>query len=136
MGYSSRTGFITSMGNWFTYQLREKKLNTPLGWVLMTIWGYAIAYTTTQVSYTLTAVLLLAVIGIFVLLVCLRYPLAGVYFTICFSSLYSLPGRMFNMASPIGILSEVFTYVLWIAVLGNPAPRKETPAVFWRNPIT
>lgn len=125
-----------SLGSWLTYHLKDKKLDTPLGWFLMTCWGFAIAYITTQVSYSLTAILLLSLIGIFVLLVCLRYPLAGLYFTIVFSSLYSMPGRLFNMPSPIGLLVEVFTYVLWIAILGRHTDYKDRAATFWKSPIT
>src|SRR5690349_24193387 len=124
------------ISNWLTYQLKEKKLNTPLGWILMAFWGFAIAYTTARLDYHLTSIFLLTVMGIYIFLVCLRHPLIGLYFTIAFSTLFALPGRMFYIASPVGILVEVFTYVLWIAVLGSTAPRKEDTTEFWKNPIT
>src|SRR5690349_3120185 len=109
------------ISGWFNYQFKEKKLNTPLGWILMVACGYFIATTTAAQDYETTSMIMLTVMGIFVLLLCLRHPLARLYITVAFSSLFALPGRMFYVASPIGILVEVFTYILWIAVLGSNA---------------
>jgi hypothetical protein len=80
--------------------------------------------------------ILLGVMGVFALVLCLRNPLAGFYITVCFSSLFALPGRMFYVASPIGILVEVFTYILWIAVLGSRTEEKEDTTAFWKDPVT
>jgi hypothetical protein len=43
---------------------------------------------------------------------------------------------MFYVASPIGILVEVFTYILWIAVLGSRTAQKEDTSAFWKHPVT
>jgi putative inorganic carbon (hco3(-)) transporter len=124
------------ISGWFTHQFRDKKLNTPLGWILMAAWGYFIAYTTAAEDYQLTSMILLVIIGVFLLLLCLRHPLAGMYITIGFSCLFALPGRMFYIASPIGILVEVFTYILWIAVLGGNSKQKDDMTALWKHPIT
>jgi putative inorganic carbon (hco3(-)) transporter len=125
-----------AISGWFNYQFKEKKLNTPLGWILMIACGYFIASATAEEDFETTSMILLSVMGVFALLLCLRYPLAGLYITICLSSLFALPGRMFYVASPIGILVEVFTYILWIAVLGSNSTQKEEMTGFWRHPIT
>jgi putative inorganic carbon (HCO3(-)) transporter len=80
--------------------------------------------------------MLLVVGGVFILRICLRYPLFGLYFTSLFSSLFALPGRFFSIQSPIGILVEVFTYVLWIAVLRKSAQNRTNNYAFWASPVT
>jgi putative inorganic carbon (HCO3(-)) transporter len=124
-----------AIASWASYQFKDKKLNTPLGWFLMMLCGFGIAYTTARVDYSITGILVISIIGVYALLISLRYPLAGLYITVAFSTLFALPGRMFYIASPIGLLVEVFTYVLWIAVLGNHAAKRDTSG-FWKNPIT
>ena len=55
------------ISGWFTHQFKDKKLNTPLGWILMAAWGYFIAYTTAAEDYQLTSMILLIIMGVFVL---------------------------------------------------------------------
>jgi len=136
MSNYAKSNIKMSFTGWLKNQFVEKKFNSPLGFALMMIWGVAIAYVTSEIDYKVTAISAAVVIGVLIFMVCFRYPLFGLYFTIVFSCLFALPGRIFGVLSPIGILVEVFTYVLWLSVLGNYNIKKEKMAAFWRNPIT
>lgn len=130
-----KSNIFSSLSGWIRFHFSEKKFSTLLGLALLIVWGIAIVSITSEMN-PLTAVLLLVVIGIFILLVCLRYPLFGLYFTCLFSAFFALPGRFFDMQSPIGILVEVFTYVLWIAVLRKSVQARTDTSNLWRSPIT
>lgn len=126
----------TPLFEWLKYHFVEKKFITAFRLVLMIVWGFAIVYITNDINFTFLVVIASVAIGILILLVCLRYPLFGLYFTLVFSSLFALPGRFYNIQSPIGILVEVFTYVLWISVLANSKFHTEDTAAFRKHPIT
>ncbi|MEJ7766280.1 MAG: O-antigen ligase family protein [Chitinophagaceae bacterium] len=131
-----KPGFISSLTEWLHHRLSEKKFNTILGLSLVFIWGIAIAYISYETDQTLPAVLILLCTGIATLIICLKYPLMGLYFTSVFSTLFALPGRFFKIQSPVGILVEVFTYVLLFTVLQKSALKKESTTAFWNNAIS
>lgn len=135
MGNLTKSTILASVSEWIKYRFYEKKFSTLSGLALLIIWGISIVYFTQEIN-PLTVVLLLVAAGLFLLRICLRYPLFGLYFTSLFSSLFALPGRFFNMQSPVGILVEVFTYVLWIAVLRKSAQYRTNNYSFWSSQIT
>ncbi|MEO5996776.1 MAG: O-antigen ligase family protein [Chitinophagaceae bacterium] len=135
MAKLTKSTIFSSLSEWVTYHFYERKPSTLLGIALLVVWGLFIAYITYGIN-PITAVLSLVVIGVFILRICLRYPLSGLYFTSLFSAFFALPGRFFSMQSPIGILVEVFTYVLWVAVLRKSVQLQTDNSKFWNNKVT
>lgn len=131
-----KSNILTALSVWLKYQFFEKKFITAFRLVLMIVWGFAIFYITSEINHNFSVDIAMLAIGILVLIVCLRYPLFGLYFTLLFSSLFALPGRFYNIQSPVGILVEVFTYVLWISVLVDSKFHTEDTAAFRKHPIT
>lgn len=136
MGNLTKSGVTSSFVEWLNYRFTERKFNTLLGVGLIIIWGIVIAYIARQIDQSLPAVLLFVATGIVILIICLKNPLSGLYFTSVFSVFFALPGRFFHIQSPVGILVEVFTYVLLLAVLRMSALKKENTTGFWNNPIS
>lgn len=129
-------GILTSLSEWLNYRFSERKFNTLLGLAIVLIWSIAIVYISRQIDQGLPVVFLLLTVGIIIVIICLKYPLSGLYFTSVFSALFALPGRISHIQSPVGILVEVFTYVLLLAVLRTSMQKKENATVFWSNSIS
>ncbi len=126
------SSLVESVKNYFF----ERTFNKLLGVLFVIVWAFAIVYVSRQINSNLSALLLLVLTGIPALVVCLRYPVLGLYFCLLFSSLFAFPGRIFNILSPVGILVEVFTYMLWIAIIRKASVEKPDYPTFWKNSLT
>lgn len=135
MGNFFTSSFFASVSEWIKYHFYQKKFSTILGLFLLVAWGISIAYFTHEINPH-TIVFLLVITGVIILRICLRYPLFGLYFTSVFSSFFALPGRFFSIQSPVGILVEVFTAVLWLAALRKSAQYRTNNYSFWSSQAT
>ncbi len=121
------------VSRWFR---NERKFKSPLFIILLIFVVTGIGYHASRMNNQYTIVAIGLTVGILLFIACLRHPLFGMYFTILFSCTFALPGRFYNMVSPVGILVEIFTYALFVAVLRSNYPRDGDFSMFWRNPVT
>lgn len=93
-------------------------------------------YFTSKAHFALPVILLMAVCGCSIFYICLQSREFGLYFIILFSALFALPGRFLYLASPIGVLVELLTWVLWINVLRVESARERIFYIFRNNAIS
>ncbi len=60
----------------------------------------------------------------------------GLYLIVFFSSLFALPGRFLNIASPVGVIVELFTCGLWLNILRDQFSRKKVIHIFRNDAIS
>lgn len=136
MSNSPKLNFRSSVTEWVRNYFFERTFNKLLGVLFIAVWAFSIVYVAKENHSNLSALLLFVLIGIPLLVICMKYPIAGLYFCLLFSSFFALPGRLFNIISPVGILVEVFTYMLWIAIIRKESIAKPDNPGFWRNSMT
>lgn len=93
-------------------------------------------YFTTKAHFALPVILSMAVCGCSIFYICLQSREFGLYFIILFSALFALPGRFLYLASPIGVLVELLTWVLWLNVLRVESARERIFYIFRNNAIS
>ena len=95
-----------------------------------------IIYFTFKAHYPVPVIILAVVSGCFIFCTGLLSPEFGVYFILFFSSLFALPGRFLYLASPVGILVELLTWVLWINVMNVQSRRERIYYIFRNNAVS
>ena len=124
-----------SLGNWLKYHFLEKKLNTVFGFILLTLIGVCTAYATSiDLLIGLGMVVLFATI--LAIIIFLKYPYAGFYIMICFSSIVITLDRLIHLPFPFNVLLEPLTLLLFLGILRDYDLRKQVDRRFWTNPIT
>jgi putative inorganic carbon (HCO3(-)) transporter len=113
----------------------KRTIYTSSGIILLILAGIAISFLTSEINFTLTFVILATIASLAAIVACLKYPIFGVYFTILFSAVFAIPGRLLTIKSPIGILTEVFTYMLIASILGRSFNVRKESVYLLRSPI-
>ena len=93
-------------------------------------------YFTGKAHFALPVILFMAASGCAIFYICLQSLEFGLYFIILFSALFALPGRFLYLASPIGVLVELLTWVLWINILNVESARERIFYIFRNNAIS
>ena len=105
--------------NWLKDQFLEKKLNTVLGYFILSLLAIGCAYCTTLIDIK-TGVLYLGVfVVIFIVVLFIRNPYFGLFFTIIFSSLPSFSRIMPSTDFAFGSVTDVLAYLVFSASLLN-----------------
>lgn len=135
MSDSSKVNISPSLWEKLRLPAYKRTIYNSSGIILMIMAGIAIAFLTSEVNFTLTFVILATIGSLAIIIACLKYPIFGVYFTILFSAVFAIPGRVLTIKSPIGILTEVFTYLLIASILGRSFNVRKESMLLLRSPI-
>src|SRR5215467_7099861 len=125
-----------SFGNWLKYHFLEKKLNTFLGYFLLTLVAAASSYAISIVDYKIGPILIVLVASLLMLVAFFKYPYFGFYFLIILSAIAPTLEKLFMWPVPVGTFVDILTYLLLIVVLMNNDLRNSIDGRFWRNPIS
>jgi len=128
--------YTNSVLSWLQDQSVAKKMDSPLGWLIMAAVGVALAYAT-SIGEAVTAVIVcFCAVGVFIVILCLKKPMWGYYMVILISTFISLPDRLVHIPLPLGLLIEVLSYVVFFGVLAKQYRERINVGEFWRNPIS
>jgi putative inorganic carbon (hco3(-)) transporter len=125
-----------SVGRWLRYQFLGKKLNTPFGYLFLTVVALSLAYGVVAVDKFTGPIVLSVVAGFLLSIMIFQNPYFGFYFLIAFSSITVTIDRIIELPLPSGTLIEIYTYLLLLAVLLKFELKKNIDLRFWTNPIT
>ena len=104
--------------------------------LLLLICAGVMMYFTAKANFELPVILFMAVSGCSIFYICLQSREFGLYFIVLFSALFALPGRVLYLASPVGVLVELLTWVLWINILHVESARERIFYIFRNNAIS
>lgn|GEM_PF-224088 len=109
-----------------------------LGLVLLLVISIFISYVTVLVDVKIGVGIVVALFGIFVLFVCLTYPIVGYYSVIFISLFLAMPDRLIanNSFMFTGLIPEFLTYVVLLGVLTKKKYQLELKKGFWNQSIT
>ncbi len=126
----------SSIRSWLRYNFLTKKLNTPLGYILLGLIAILIAYTSAYVSYKLVFGLIVIFAGAVLAVASVLFPYFGFYWVMILSVLIFTPERLFGLFLPFGIVVEIYTYLTLLGVLTREYGKQQIQREFWRQPIT
>jgi putative inorganic carbon (HCO3(-)) transporter len=135
MSNSSKVNMAQTFWEKLRLPVYKQTIYNSSGIILMIMAGIAIAFLSGEVNYTLTFVIFATLSSLAIIIACLMYPIFGVYFTILFSAVFAIPGRILAIKSPIGILTEVFTYLLLASILGRSFNVRKESVLLLRSPV-
>jgi putative inorganic carbon (hco3(-)) transporter len=118
------------------YHFIEKKMNTVSGYLFLAVFALAIAYGTALIDYKIGLAFIALCFGIITLLVIMRWPYFGFYFTIAFASIVITIDRITQVPVPSGNLVEIFSYLCLLSILLKYDLKKNINVRFYANPIT
>jgi putative inorganic carbon (hco3(-)) transporter len=123
--------------NWLKYQFLEKKLNTGLGYFILALLAIGCAYCTALIDIKTGVFYLGAFVAIFIVVLFIRNPYFGLFFTIVFSSLPSFLSRVMPSTDlAFGSVTDVFAYLLFFSVIIKYKYRGELDKKFLLNPVS
>lgn len=128
--------YTNSAFAWLHDQIVAKKMDSPLGWLIMASVGVAIAYATTMGEEIAAVVVCIVAVSVFIVILCLKKPLLGYYLVIFLATSISVIDRLKKIPMPPGILIEVFSYVVFFGVLARQYRERINVGAFWRSPIS
>jgi putative inorganic carbon (HCO3(-)) transporter len=118
------------------YHFLEKKLDTRLGYIFLTVMGLLMVYGIVVVDLK-TGPIVLVVISSFLLFIGLiKSPYFGFYFLIAFSSLTITIDRLVTLPLPAGNVIELITYLGLLGLLLKHTLKNNIDGRFWTNPVT
>jgi hypothetical protein len=118
------------------YHFIEKKMNTFLGYLFLTVFAVAVTSGIALVDYKIGILVIAACFGIITFLVIMRWPYFGFYFTIAFASLTITVDRITMSSVTSGNAVEFFTYLGLLSILLKYDLKKNINVRFYANPIT
>jgi putative inorganic carbon (hco3(-)) transporter len=130
--------FIKGSGfaQWLRCQFIEKKLNSPFGYLFLSLIGLGMIYGIVVVD-KYTAPIVLALVGAILLSIAmLKSPGFGFYFLLAFSSITVTIDRLVNLPLPASNLIEIITYLGLLSLLLKHEFKKNADFRFWTNPIS
>ncbi|MBE7170908.1 MAG: O-antigen ligase family protein [Williamsia sp.] len=104
--------------------------------LLLLVCAVVMIYFTAKAHFALPVIFFMAASGCSIFYICLQSREFGLYFIVLFSALFALPGRFLYLASPVGVLVELLTWVLWINVLHVDSARERIFYIFRNNAIS
>ncbi|MFI5194889.1 MAG: O-antigen ligase family protein [Chitinophagales bacterium] len=131
---TDHTGF--SGRGWLPYHLLEKKLNTPLGWVLLGLAGLFMTYGVVFVDITIGPVVVASATALLILILILKFPYFGFYFLIAYSSVTTTIDRLIPTSLSSGFFVEIIIYLVFFSVVLRRELNKNIDRRFWSNAIT
>src|SRR5882762_3601902 len=118
-------------------QVFRKKLNSPLGAVLLCLFAIALSAVMVKYDYKLGPILIMLLIGVILFLSCIAFPLFGFYITSFISCFAFYPGRMMDTFLPITAGIEFLILAVYLGLLlqnRHSPPQRLSP--FYRTPIS
>lgn len=128
--------YTNSFFAWLHEQIVLKKMDSPLGWVIMAAIGVALAYSTSMISPKTALVTCIISAAILIIVISLKRPLVGYYLVILISTFISVPDRITRITLPLGLLIELLSYVVFFGVLAKQYRERTNVGGFWRSPIS
>ncbi len=128
---------IDSFQDWIRHNFVTRKLNTVFGLIFLSLLAVLLSYITVLVDAKMAIIVVGAMLGVLLMILCLLYPMFGYYFTIFISLFTSMPERLMNTGMiPTGLIPEYFSYITLVGVITKQEYRKEITSKFWSHAIT
>jgi hypothetical protein len=116
------------------YHFIEKKMNTWLGYLIMTIIGVWIAYVCTLLDYRLGPTFVAIAVSVMLVISFIKYPYFGFYFTIAYSSIVVTLARLSDL--PWGIFIDLMIALVLLGTILKYDLTREIDKNFWTNPAS
>jgi putative inorganic carbon (hco3(-)) transporter len=125
---------------WLQESFIEKKMNSFSGILLLAFLAVLVGLVNAQINYFAGFGFVVFFMAVLVILVFIRFPYFGLYFTFCFSYLVNTLNRLF-LFTPLDFIqfNNIYTalvFVLFIAILNKPALQINKESHFFKNPIS
>ncbi|MBC7902307.1 MAG: O-antigen ligase family protein [Gemmatimonadaceae bacterium] len=75
-------------------------------------------------------------VGIFGVLIILRFPEVGFYVSILASAFIAMPERLGIGGGPLGLMIEAITYLAFLSIIAKQYRERVKVSDFWQNPIS
>ena len=125
-----------TFGEWLRYHFLQKKLNTPFGWLFLSLPGIIMLYFTVLVDYRIGPAVVVSLGFLLVLILILKYPYFGFYFLISFSSVTTTIDRLVDLPLASGVFVDILLCFELISVISKHGLKKNIDRRFWSNPIS
>src|ERR1035438_4258469 len=130
---------VRPVKQWFRYHFFERKLNSVVGFAVLSIFAVIVGYSSVFIDYTAGFALVGIFIAILILILFMRYPYFGLYFLIAYSALPAYLGRMFMDSSTkidFGLIFNILLPILLFSIITKSQFQISNEKSFWGNPIT
>lgn len=124
-----------SFRQWFRYHFLEKKLNTRVGHIFLSLIALLLGLAVV-INWKTGPVIVAVVAAFLVFIAVMKSPYFGFYFLFAFSSITITIDRLAKLPLPSGNLIELFTYIGLLSLLLKNKLKKNNAARLWTNPIS
>ena len=121
---------------WYQYHFLEKKLNTGVGYILLSAIGILLTLGVAMYDIKTGPVAVVFFAGILLLVLSMKNAYFSFYFLIIYATLTVFIDRLFGPPVPSGVLVEVITYFSFLSIRLKYDLKKNINRRFWTDPIT
>jgi putative inorganic carbon (HCO3(-)) transporter len=127
---------LTSIYNYFHYNLFVRKLNSFAGIVLLCLFAVFFAFFTVMISSWSGAIFVGLLVAVIVFMVCIIFPLQGFYVTSVIATFAFYPERLLGFYFPVSVGLEFLILAIYLGVLLKTRNSVENNSSFFRAPTS
>ncbi|MBC7904974.1 MAG: hypothetical protein H7Y27_16220, partial [Gemmatimonadaceae bacterium] len=136
MARTSNQHIRPSLLQWLKENFYTRKMNSVPGWIVMGLIGATLGLLAVAVDSKIPIMIAAGFVGIFGVLIILRFPEVGFYVSILASAFIAMPERLGIGGGPLGLMIEAITYLSFLAIIAKQYRERVKVSDFWQNPIS
>ncbi|RBL88019.1 O-antigen ligase family protein [Chitinophaga flava] len=133
---NKKTGIFTAFINMIRHQIGERKLNSPLGYILMGLAAMVMSFAIARIDERIGLLVIAGLLGGTLTFICLFNTRLGFYITVTLSFFAFYINRLISESLPVGLGVDALIALTFIGIYFRKTIVREKYWQHTRNPIT